>query len=158
MNEDHDIAIELGGAGANVIYVVHCLPSAFPDISVSAKADDVSDGFLFLAPRYKDAAQKTVGHIAVLDNNGVPRFHRAHSQPWDFRPVKHPFVEAGIEVRYIVGRAFFSDAFEELDIDLLWNSGVNIHDFLTTAEGTFVGLFQETRDRDLRGFYDSRWE
>ena len=97
VNRDHDIAIELGAVGGGTVtYVVHCLSSDFPDIVVLTKAEDVSEGLLFMAPRYRIAGGDWLFHMAIVDNNGVPRFHRALDRgAMDFRPVRHPIAVNG---------------------------------------------------------------
>ena len=70
---DHDVAIELTRPRrAARTYVVHCLPDSFPTVNVLTKTDEVSDGLLLVTPRLNASES----YMAVLDNNGVPRFHR----------------------------------------------------------------------------------
>ena len=73
VNQDHDIAIRLSDTDGSATYVVHCLPDEFPDITVLDKTDEVTDGLLFVAPRHDEASSR---YFAIVDNNGVPRFHR----------------------------------------------------------------------------------
>ena len=156
LNDDHDIAIELSDTGGTAIYVVHCLPSDFPDIVVLTKTAAVSDGFLFLAPHYEDASGKHA-FLAVLDNNGVPRFHRSRTSPgWDFRPVRHTTIVSNREVRYLHRRTFFDGTLEQIATLAAWKENFNSHDFLITERGTFVGIFREPAVRDFSAFSDSQ--
>ena len=75
VDADHDVAVELSDGGETTTYVVHCLPAAFPDIVILAKTDQVKDGLLLVAPTYGAYSTNTT-YLAILDNNGVPRFHR----------------------------------------------------------------------------------
>lgn len=75
VNPDHDIAIELRDSGRTTTYVVHCLPPDFPEIVVLTKAEDVSEGLLFMAQQYTIAGGAWLSYLAIVDNNGVPRFH-----------------------------------------------------------------------------------
>jgi hypothetical protein len=74
VDEDHDLAIEVSAGGATATYVVHCLPAAFPSVNVTT-TDQVKDGLLLMTPTYGGYHDRTT-YLAVLDNNGVPRFHR----------------------------------------------------------------------------------
>ena len=75
LDADHDVAVQLSDGGETATYVVHCLPAAFPDIAILAKTDQVKDGLLLVAPTYGAYSTNTT-FLAVLDNNGVPRYHR----------------------------------------------------------------------------------
>ena len=157
VNRDHDIAIELGAVGGGTVtYVVHCLSSDFPDIVVLTKAEDVSEGLLFMAPRYRIAGGDWLFHMAIVDNNGVPRFHRALDRgAMDFRPVRHPIAVNGQEVRYLLGRTLFSKDLQVIEAEIPWSANKNNHDFQITEHGTFVGINQESVNRDFSDFTDS---
>ena len=85
---DHDVAIEVSDGGARSTYVVHCLPAAFPTIEILTRTSQVKDGLLLLTPAYGGYRTRTT-FMAVVDNNGVPRFHRlltgANFWAMDFR-------------------------------------------------------------------------
>ncbi len=86
---DHDLAIEVSDAGDTRTYVVHCLPAAFPTIEILTRTDQVKDGLLLLTPAYGSYSSRTM-FMAMVDNNGVPRFHRLLTDTnfWvmDFKP------------------------------------------------------------------------
>ena len=156
VNPDHDIAIELRDSGRTTTYVVHCLPPDFPEIVVLTKAEDVSEGLLFMAPQYTIAGGAWLSYLAIVDNNGVPRFHlTGHKGSWDFRPVRHPITVNGQEVRYLHGRTLFSKDLQVIEAEIPWSMHNNIHDFLITEAGTFVGINQEPVNRDFSDFNDS---
>jgi len=84
VDENDDIAIMVGAdSGASSTYVVHCLPSAFSNITVLEKKAGASDGLLFLV---------SGTYYAIVDYNGVPRFHAQYHNTRgvsrNFRP--HP--------------------------------------------------------------------
>ena len=72
---NHDVAIEVSDGGESRTYVVHCLPAAFPTIEILTRSSQVKDGLLLLTPAYGGYDTRTT-FMAVVDNNGVPRFHR----------------------------------------------------------------------------------
>ena len=72
---DHDVVIEVSDGGESRTYVVHCLPAAFPTIEILTRTGQVKDGLLLLTPAYGGYSTRTT-FMAVVDNNGVPRFHR----------------------------------------------------------------------------------
>ena len=143
---DHDVAIEVGDGAARTTYVVHCLPADFPRIRVLQKSPRVSEGLLFVTPSR---------FLAIVDNNGVPRFHRrADGARWNFR--RHatgPLID-GRRVRYSVSR---HDKVELLDARLATIGTVNVvgdlrradpHDFLITRDGTFLFVSYRPATRD----------
>ena len=86
----------------------------------------------------------------------MPRFHlTGHKGSWDFRPVRHPITVNGQEVRYLHGRTLFSKDLQVIEAEIPWSMHNNIHDFLITEAGTFVGINQEPVNRDFSDFNDS---
>ena len=75
VDSDHDIAIELSGGSDSVTYVVHCIPPNFPNIKITKKQAGVSDGLMFFTPA-RNPFPRTPAFLAIMDNNGVPRFVR----------------------------------------------------------------------------------
>ena len=88
MGANHDVAVKVSDGGESKTYVVHCLPAAFPTIEVLTRTNQVKDGLLLFTPAYGGYSTRTT-FMAVVDNNGVPRFHRLLSDTnfWamDFR-------------------------------------------------------------------------
>ena len=78
VNRNHDVVIELSDTDGTATYAVHCLPSRFPDINILKHDPAASDGVLLVTPRWSSNDGGSTGKtfMAVLDNNGVPRFHR----------------------------------------------------------------------------------
>ena len=77
LSSDHDVAIRLGKRDESVTYVIHCVPSDFPAVEIVLKEPTVSDGLMLVTPRYMN---NRISYLAILDNNGVPRYHRKTDQ------------------------------------------------------------------------------
>lgn len=152
---DQDIAVEVTDANESVTYVVHCLPPDFPDIAVVTRQQDVSDTLLFLVTGYRDEHGEKVRYEMILDNNGVPRFHRSKPKSWDFRPVTPAGTYRGHEVHYQNVRALYSADFRLIGEVKPWDGvDANNHDFLVAPNGRFIGLYRYETRRDLSGFTD----
>ena len=146
---DHDMAIEVSDDGKTRTYVVHCLPDSFPTVNILTKTDQVKDGLLLLTPTYVG-----VTFLAVLDNNGVPRFHRLLTGA-NFWAMNFKYHGGG---RYSVARMPVRNVIDSVygnwRIDLLNNkldvtstvstvsplSQTNGHDFQITSGGHYVML------------------
>ena len=159
---DHDVAIEVSDDGQTRTYVVHCLPDSFPTVNVLTKTDQVKDGLLLLTPTYGGYDDR-VTFLAVLDNNGVPRFHRLLTDA-NFWAMNFKYHGGG---RYSVARRpvrnLADSSFGNWRIDLLDNtlrvtstvstvsplSHTDGHDFQITSGGHYVML---AYDEELRDF------
>ena len=162
---DHDVAIEVSDDGETRTYVVHCLPDTFPNVNILTKTDQVKDGLLLLTPTYGGYDDR-VTFLAVLDNNGVPRFHRLLTDT-NFWAMNFKYHGGG---RYSVARRpvrnLTDSSFGNWRIDLLNNklqvtstvgtvsplSQTDGHDFQITSGGHYVMLAYY--DDDLRDFSD----
>ncbi len=153
VDQDHDVAIELSDGSETARYVVHCLPEDFPTIVVLTKTDDVSEGFLFVTPRYPGPDDRNVKYMAVLDNNGVPRFHRARGG-WVFGPVRFPIRANNRTVKYLHGRQLLSSTFNLIHDITVYATRANGHDLRVTEDGNVIGLLTNATTRDFSGFTD----
>ena len=72
LHGDSDVVVELESDGGSAAYTVHCLPDDFPAIR-ARRSPDASDMLILGSLNYD--------YIAILDTNGVPRFHRRTSIP-----------------------------------------------------------------------------
>ena len=162
VNGDHDVVVEVSDGADTVRYVVHCLPASFPDIRVVGGTGQASDGFLLVTPTYGGYHDETT-FLAILDNNGVPRFHRllTDSNFWalDFKPHGSG--------RYSVARRpelnLEDSVFGNWEIDLLdarlrVTSTVRVappltqtdgHDFQIAADGDYLLLSYRRATRDF---------
>ena len=162
---DHDVAIEVSDDGQTRTYVVHCLPDSFPTVNVLTKTDQVKDGLLLLTPTYGGYSDR-VTFLAVLDNNGVPRFHRLLTDA-EFWAMNFKYHGGG---RYSVARRpvpnLADSSYGNWRIDLLDNklqvtstvgtvsplSQTDGHDFQITSGGHYVMLAYY--DDDFSDFSD----
>ena len=88
LSEDTDVVITLSDLGESSTYVVHCIPGHFPYITTTQRTG-VSEGLITFSVRVTDPEDQLVYLYGILDNNGVPRFHRENNKRVvHFRP--HP--------------------------------------------------------------------
>ena len=161
VNQDHDIAVELSDDDGGVTYVVHCLPAAFPDVKVLKKTDNVSPGLLLVNPAvYWSMFNPGYRYIAIMDNNGVPRFHRKGSSAHGARNFRYhangPVVD-GKTVKYTHGAATLLDQnLEEIRsvAPVAPLKGSDGHEFLITDSGNYVFMTWQWTWRDLSGYND----
>ena len=157
VNEDHDVVIELSDTAGTATYVVNCLPTDFPEISVLTKTDGVSDGLLLVTP----AMSTEESYMAVLDNNGVPRFHRllafntdgTRTNSQNFR--RHPDGRYSVTqtslrqsrnaVRLYNSRMEFIESVGVV-APLDWANG---HDFLIAPNGNYLFISYHGTERNL---------
>jgi len=160
---DHDVAIAVSDDGDTRTYVVHCLPGSFPTVTILTKTDQVKDGLLLLTPSYGGYDDR-VTFLALLDNNGVPRFHRLLTDA-NFWAMNFKYHGGG---RYSVARRpvrnLTDSSFGNWRIDLLDDtlrvtatistvsplSQTDGHDFQITSGGHYVMLAYD--DDELRDF------
>ena len=163
VDDDHDVVLRLSDADGTVTYVVHCLPEEFPDLKVLTKTEDVSPGLLLVNPGvYQTLPFAAYRYIAIVDNNGVPRFHRRpSSRPHIARNFRYhangPVVD-GKRVKYTYGAAVLLD--ENLHkirtvstVSPIGSS--DAHDFRFTDNGNFLFLSWHGTIRDLSDYNDS---
>ena len=152
----HDLAIRASNGAGTATYVVHCLPAELADIRVTRRPG-VSDGLLlvsaFCCGHY---------HAAVVDNHGVPRFHRLGGP--NFRRHGNGPLLAGRRVRSsdaLHGRIRLFDNDFELIRTVSTVAPIphaDFHDFLFTDEGNYLFISYPGTVRDLSGFTNDRGE
>ena len=142
VNRDHDVAIEVSDGGDATTYVIHCIPPSFPDIKVLKKTADVSDGLMLVTPRYGGTR-----FTALIDNNGVPRFHRASG--FHFRHYRNGPTIDGEQVRYSVGVVYPKIDLLNGDFEVIrtlqkdmTGTRLDAHDFLFTDDGDYLFNFR----------------
>ena len=166
VNSDHDVAVEVSAGGETATYVVHCIPESFPTISALHKTDQVTDGLILATPRRQDPS--LISYIAVIDNNGVPRFQRriASSMGTQYRDFRRHSDGTYSVLREVSGGPN-NYRIDILDSDFEVTSTEHVaaplthtdgHDFLIVPEGTGAGnrIFLSLRraDRDLTPYGD----
>ena len=145
---DHDVVIELSDGTDTTTYVLHCISDDFPDIRILKKTEAVTDGLLFMTLNHDGPL--AASYWAVLDNNGVPRFHR--KEPGlgfhlrDFR--RHA------DGRYSINR-YGVDLLDQ-QFELIKSVGVvaplsrtDVHDFLITDAGNYLFISYRQTNRDV---------
>lgn len=154
VNSQHDVAIELSDGDDTITYVVHCIPADYPDIRILKKTEYVTDGLLLVAVRY-EANRTRNTWVSILDNNGVPRFHKPRSVlGTNFRRQPTGPLVNGKRVRYSVSK----DTVELLDyrFDPIANVEVaepltdtDVHDFMITENGNYLFISYDRTERDV---------
>ena len=146
VSDDTDIAIELSAAGDTITYVVHCIPAGFPDINILKKTEDVSDGLLLVAP--------VGGYVAIVDNNGVPRFRRYQDGANFRRHAAGPLID-GKRVRYSISLldsvSLLDEQFEEIgSVQVVAPlTSTDFHDFLITDKGNYLFISYQPATHDM---------
>ncbi len=159
-----DVKIVLSNAsGASTTYTVHCLPKVFLNF-VTTKQPGAWDGLMMMGPR----AGGDAGYIVIIDNNGVPRFHR-HVATGGMRVShfrthpngKYPYSYA---VQHGVLRGNRNWEQVVLDHDLSEVQRVRTvglqhtdnHDFVIRENGNYILQAYEPNVRDMTGYTDDK--
>ena len=164
VDSDQDIAIELSDGTESVTYVVHCIPSNFPNIKITKKQAGVSDGLMFFTPA-RNPFPRTPAFLAIMDNNGVPRFVRPSPDkiPLNFRRHVTDLEIDGRPVHYSVthrlgssfdgGHSLLDASFNVIGTVETTHADhtASLHDFLITEDDTFLFFSHGTVTRDVGG-------
>ena len=76
MDENHDIVVEVSDDGVTATYIVHCIPDNFPDVRILKKTARASEQLMVVVPVVRPGiSRSTHKFVAIMDTNGVPRFH-----------------------------------------------------------------------------------
>ena len=133
VDRNADIAIEVSAGDQTATYVVHCLPDDLLSIEFLESRPGVSDGLLLVTPQWTIGPSR---YVAMVDNNGVPRFHRRFNAARNFR--RHP------DGRYSVqwgGVVFVYDSRMETRVTVRPQppiDHVDAHDFLISDDGNLI--------------------
>ena len=130
--------------------------TAFPQVSptstFSRKTEDASDGLLLVTPHYVPAT--VVGYVAIVDNNGVPRFRRYQVGENFRRHADGPLID-GKRVRYSISlrdsASLLDEQFEVIgSVQVVAPlTSTDYHDFLITDEGNYLFISYQRATRDL---------
>ena len=160
---DSDIVIRLCCGDTASSYVLHCLADDFPEIEATSRPG-VSDGLILVSVWMQDEAKAYFSWIAMIDNNGVPRFRRRIDRLVNsFKPQRNarfPF-SYGREAGHSENPrddSWRSYEFVLLDRALELRRVVrtvaplthtDIHDFVVRGNGNVVLIAYEPAQRDL---------
>ena len=162
---ESDITITLSGSdGASTTYVVHCIYDEFPRITTQNPGGVAG---LFLISAAQDDGM--FAHIAIVDTNGVPRFHRRFDgqgggSHFKFhRDGKHPYSYSRrvAFVTNFAGDVSRTNAIVVLDRNFDVVDEVQVvppltqttaHDFVIRPNGNYIILSYEPAQRDLSRF------
>ena len=170
LDGDDDILITLSNAaGASTTYVVHCMNSSDPFISVEkgpGSSIELIAGSVNAGGRDLGAS----GHLLVIDANGVPRSHRRIDNPRvpHFRPQDNqefPYSHAAILPKPFQSPWGARRDFEIAILDRDFNEVRRVtttdaiphtdqHDFLIKENGNFIFMAYEPVEHDLSEFVD----
>ncbi len=163
LDVDSDIIISLSNsAGASTTYTVHCLPEIFLRI-VTDKQAGAWEGLITISG-WDRVPGNAPAYIAIIDNNGVPRFHRRaatnDNRVIQFRTHKKGKYPYSYAVQH--GRSDYDRNYEQvaLDHDLTEVARIRTvglqqtdsHDFVIRENGNYILLAYEPKVRDLTGY------
>ena len=162
VGRDGDVVVELeSGGGGRASYTVHCLPDDFPTIT-ARRSPDASDMLIL-------ASLRSQNYIAILDTNGVPRFHRRASGPgrhFKYHPdglYPYSYFRRIGPIPTFRGVGLISFEAVVLDWDLREVDAVRVipplthtdlHDFIIKPNGNYVLLAYEPAQRDFSSLRD----
>ena len=140
-------------------YTIHCVSREFPHTRTVVRKPGRRDGLLLVDPVYVDDSGETVSHLAILDDNGVPRFHRripGRSTNFRWHAAHRMYSYAFASYGSVPADEAFS-AVMLLDERLRpvaraepagFHHADN-HDFLLTDEGNYLFVVRNPVERDL---------
>lgn len=178
--EDHQVSsqpgraltLEVWAGGSSAAYVVHCVSVDFPtEVLTVSRAPRRPDGLLLIDPSYASDTGERISHIAILDDNGVPRFHRrVRERAFNFRwHAEHRLYsyartlpkpeDAGedepAEVEIVLLDEDLSPARRVEPVGI---EGLDFHDFTLTEEGNYLFVVYRPVERDLSPYPDENGE
>ena len=155
LRHDQDLAIVVSDGGDSVTYAVHCVGREFPRARTAVREPGRRDGLVLADPVYVDEGGVTVSHLAILDDNGVPRFHRRiPGEIYNFRwHARHRMYA------YNGGAANWVTLLDERLRPVARPAPVGIHDadshdFRLTDEGNYLFVVYNPAERDLSPYPD----
>ena len=170
VSDGHDVVVELRDGSDTATYVVHCIPTNFPEVRILKKTASVSDGLLLVTPRSQlEGTAESVGAVtwmAILDNDGVPRFYRqlspraqlsyssapdqtGHGSPGrNFRRLADGRYSLNRYGVYVVEIYDAQLRFQQTVRPLSPLQGTDEHDFLITPEGNYLLVDDVAATRD----------
>ena len=163
LRHDQDLAVEARRGDAATLYAVHCVPLDFPEVTAVTVGPGPAEGLLLVDPWYESEDGEDVGYLAILDDHGVPRYHRrVRERAWNFR--RH--AAHGL-YSYANALEDESCSYREVEIVLLDDRlevadrvraaglcNTDLHDFLITPEGNYLFVSYPPAERDFSALPD----
>ena len=166
LRSDQALAVVVSDDGDSATYAVHCVGREFPPVRTVVREPGRRDGLLLVDPVHVDEGGAPVSHLAILDDNGVPRFHRRISgRVTNFRwHAAHRIYSYHREGRQ--GPGIGSGSVVLLDErfrpvarpEPVGLHHADHHDFLFTEEGNYLFVVYDPAVRDLSRYPDRNGE
>tara|TARA_X000000368_G_scaffold259920_1_gene205576 strand:+ start:1326 stop:2849 length:1524 start_codon:yes stop_codon:yes gene_type:complete len=154
---ENDIVINVTNGPYSSDYVIHCIDSDFPEITVTHKDELLlDDGFYIISPRYT-LDDQSLTYLLIIDENAVPRFRKKiNGIATDFkRHGNGQYSYAQRTIRNDFGHwdneiVILNVSFEEVDrVQTIGLNHTDNHDFLISNEDTYILMSYNSAYRDL---------
>ncbi len=156
---DADIVVAVSRGSLVEQYTLHCLAEDFPEIEILRAEPEASQDLMLVAPKFRVNGERK-SYLAIVDNNGVPRFRRKiEATVNDFK--RHPnglysyalsegSNQFGLRDAVIV---LLDEDFNEVDqLTTVGLTQTDNHDFFFTEEGNRVFISYNSVPRDMTAF------
>ena len=165
LRHDQDLAVEVRRGAESTTYAIHCVPLDFPRVTVVTRTPGPAEGLLLVDPWYDSAAGERVSYIAILDDHGVPRFHRraakrrALNLRWHAPHRLFSYASVGPEESSCsdtdAEMVLLDERLEEVDrVRAVGLCNTDRHDFLITPEGNYLFIAYIPAERDFSAVPD----
>ena len=163
LRHDQDLAIAVRRGAESTTYAIHCVPFDFPEVTVLTRRPGRAEGLLLLDPRYRSPEGERVQYLAVLDDHGVPRFHRRTDDDvrnfrWHAAHRRYSYSRR-LETESCSYRedevVLLDDRFEEVArVRAAGLCNTDLHDFLLTDDGNYLFISYPPAERDFSAIPD----
>ena len=166
------VTLEVRAGRLSTNYAVHCVSLDFPsEVRTVSRAPRRSDGLLLVDPSYLSETGERISHIAILDDNGVPRFHRrvrerAYNFRWHGKHRLYSYARtlpkpegAGEDEPAEVEIVLLDEALSPIRrVEPVGIAGLDFHDFTLTEEANYLFVVYRPAERDLSPYPDENGE
>lgn len=166
------LTLEVRSGRSAATYAVHCVSHDFPaSVLTVSRAPRRPDGLLLVDPSYASETGERISHIAILDDNGVPRFHRrvrerAYNFRWHGKHRLYSYArtlpkpeDAGEDEPAEVEIVLLDDRLSPVRrVEPVGLTGLDFHDFTLTEEGNYLFVVYRPAERDLSPYPDENGE
>ena len=166
LQPDQDLAVAVRRGAESTTYAVHCVPLDFPEVTVVTRRPGRAEGLLLLDPTHEvPSAEGKVwaSYLAVLDDHGVPRFHRrietrVSNFRWHAAHRRYSYARSLDEESCGYRNAEVVLLDERLEVvERVRAAGLcntDAHDFLITDEGNYLFIAYLPAERDFSAVPD----